>query len=180
MAISDQNLAKIAEKILKGSKFLQASSYKDYIAKTPQFSENQTLVFRVKVFYDKRIYRDIELTPEDTLEDVHLIIQKAFDFGYDHLYAFFLDNKRWSRHAEVGAQESSPEQGTRKAHKVNLSHLILLPKQKFLYLFDFGDEWLFEVEFRGTCSREKGIKYPRIIKIQGNPPKQYGDENEEE
>jgi hypothetical protein len=37
----------------------------------------------------------------------------------------------------------------------------------------FGDEWLFEVEFRGTGVMEKNEKYPRIIQVKGESPKQY-------
>lgn len=175
MAMQDQDLTKIAEKIVKSSRYLQAMSHKNYIVKIPQISVNQTRIFRVKVLYDKRTFRDIEMAYEDTLEDLHLIIQKAFAFNHDHLYAFFLDKKRWSRVAEVDARESSTDPGVRKAHKVTISSLALQPKQKFLYLFDFGDEWLFEIEFRGTGVREKNKKYPRIIKINGESPSQYGD-----
>src|SRR6267154_900821 len=93
MAMHDKDLAKIAEKIMRGSRYLQASTYQDFIAKAPQISGNHTMIFRVKVFHDKRTFRDIELACEGTLEDLHLMIQQAFDFDYDHLYAFFLDKK---------------------------------------------------------------------------------------
>ena len=33
------------------------------------------------------------------------------------------------------------------ATRVIIESLNLKPKQKFLYLFDYGDEWQFEVEF---------------------------------
>lgn len=32
-----------------------------------------------------------------TLEDLHHVIQKAFDFANDHLYSFFLDAKNYSK-----------------------------------------------------------------------------------
>jgi len=33
------------------------------------------------------------------------------------------------------------------ATKVKIESLNLKPKQKFLYLFDYGDQWEFEVEY---------------------------------
>jgi hypothetical protein len=57
--------------------------------------------------------------------------------------------------------------------------LNLEPKQKFLDLFDYGDEWQFEVEFFNEGSSEKAF-YPRIIDSRGEAPRQYDNCDEEE
>jgi hypothetical protein len=57
--------------------------------------------------------------------------------------------------------------------------LNLKPKQRFLYLFDYGDEWQFEVEFIEEGTSE-GRHYPRIIDLKGESPQQYADYDEEE
>jgi hypothetical protein len=61
---------------------------------------------------------------------------------------------------------------------VRIESLKFKPKQKFLYLFDYGDEWQFEVEFLKEGSSEKA-RYPRIIDSRGEAPQQYQENNEE-
>lgn len=65
------------------------------------------------------------------------------------------------------------------ATKVRMESLNLKPKQKFLYLFDYGDEWRFEVEFLKEETSEK-THYPCIVDSRGEAPEQYSDYEEEE
>lgn len=58
------------------------------------------------------------------------------------------------------------------ATSVKVESLDLKPEQKFLYLFDYGDEWHFEVEFLKNGHSEKA-HYPRIIDSKGAAPEQY-------
>ena len=48
----------------------------------------------------------------------------------------------------------------------------LKPKQKFLYLYDYGDQLEFEVEYIKEGFPEK-TTYPRIIDSRGEAPEQY-------
>lgn len=36
------------------------------------------------------------MAAKHNLHQLHLAIQKAFNFDDDHLYSFFMDNKKWS------------------------------------------------------------------------------------
>jgi len=56
---------------------------------------------------------------------------------------------------------------TRNVLSVNLK-----PKQKFLYLYDYGDQLEFEVEYIKEGFPEK-TTYPRIIDSRGEAPEQY-------
>lgn len=57
------------------------------------------------------------------------------------------------------------------ATKVKIESLNFKPKQKFLYLFDYGDRWEFEAKYINE-GPEKTI-YPRIIDSRGEAPEQY-------
>jgi hypothetical protein len=46
--------------------------------------------------------------------------------------------------------------------------------EKMMFLFDYGDGWRFTVELAGYGKKEKGVKYPRVLKTVGKAPKQYG------
>ncbi len=125
----------------------------------------ETYIFKVKVWYDKRTYRIVELSENQSLTKLHDIIQEAFDFDNDHLYAFF--NWKPYRSEKIW-----------KSRKV--SEIWFYLKQKFWYLFDFWDDWMFEVEFIWNWKIDEKIKYPIITKSVWESPEQYGDEEDYE
>ncbi len=147
--------------------------FKSYITTEVKLKADETMIFRVKLLHDRRTYRDIELLTGQTFEDLHLAIQHAFDFDNDHLYSFYLDNKKFSPLAEIADPRTVSAPKDRCADEVLLVQLTMAPKQKFLYLFDFGDEWLFEIEYRGLGTTENDEQYPRILKTAGESPGQY-------
>jgi len=55
----------------------------------------KTFIFKVKLKYDKRVWRKIEILGSQTLDDLHMAIQEAFNFDDDptHLYFFFMSGK---------------------------------------------------------------------------------------
>ena len=46
--------------------------------------------FKVALFYEKRIYRQIDILGSQTLEDFHNVIFRAFDRFDEHLYSFYI------------------------------------------------------------------------------------------
>lgn len=132
---------------------------------------SKTYIFKVKLKYNKRVYRSIEILGNQTLDQLHGVILKAFDFDGDHLYSFFMNNKPWS---SLSYEYCSPRSEGNHADKILIKQLSLTSKQKFLYLYDYGDEWKFEVEFRENGIMEETKKYPRVISGVGKSPEQYG------
>ena len=54
-------------------------------------------------------------------------------------------------------------------------------KQKFLYIFDYGDEHRFEVQLTEiNPDAPKNVRYPIVLEEHGEPPSQYGDWEDEE
>ena len=153
----------------------------------------RAFIFKVKLGEDRRIWRMIEALEGQTLDDLHWAIQEAYGFDGDHLYSYFMSGKAWdtsgyeyyhpdatTREEEKAMREIAKTRGRfpkprRPATKVKLESLVLKPKQRFLYLFDYGDEWLFEVEFIGEGVSVKA-HYPRVVGSRGDSPQQYDDE----
>ena len=131
----------------------------------------KSYVLKVKFKYAKRIWRKIEMAGPQTLHHLHLAIQDAIEWGEDHLYSFFMSNRSWDR----GSEFASPyaEDG-RRAHQVRLDDLDLEPGQKFLYLFDYGDDHEFEVEVVEIRSEAPAGQYPKLLESKGKAPDQYG------
>ncbi len=49
-----------------------------------------------------------------------------------------------------------------------------------LFLFDYGDEWIFHVQCLSVETSEKGKKYPVVIESHADAPEQYPDFEEED
>lgn len=114
-------------------------------------------------------YRHLQILQSETLFDLAEAILGSFNFENDHSHAFFLDNKFWSQ--EEAYFMTIPGEGTRKqrTEDVFLSQLNL--KQKFKFVFDFGDEWRFDCQvLRAVETDETGVEIVREI---GAAPRQY-------
>ncbi|HEX7583500.1 MAG TPA: plasmid pRiA4b ORF-3 family protein [Prolixibacteraceae bacterium] len=126
-------------------------------------------IFQVSL--GRTVWRKIKISFKHSLEDLHLAIQEAFDFDNDHLYAFFMDGKRYSRnayHSPMGDEGPFTDEAI-------IGELGLYPGQKILYFFDYGDSWEFGVQLLTINEDERPPKKPEIIEIKGEAPDQYPD-----
>ncbi|HET7035437.1 MAG TPA: hypothetical protein VFI42_07130 [Thermomicrobiaceae bacterium] len=129
------------------------------------------------------VWRDIELAANQTLLELGNEIPYAFDFDNDHLWAFYFSGKPFDATTEY-ALMAEPDPLTGVAPKRAEDHTLRgvhFPRQEFLYIFDFGDEWHFGVTLAGKSDElTPGAVYPRVAGSQGEPPPQYPDWDEEE
>ena len=131
-----------------------------------------------KVVLDKKVYRRIKIAANDTFDDLHDAIQEAFDFGNDHLYAFFMDGRRWS---QSGLSYWSPHNDDGiSADEVKIGEAKLSEGKTFLYLFDFGDEWCFKVTVEAINTEEEEPEIAEVIESVGDNREQYDDWEDEE
>lgn len=125
--------------------------------------------YHFKIALAKDIFRTIAIGAHHTLHNLHEAIQAAYKFDNDHLYAFYMDNERYSdERYESPWSEEGPF-----ADAVKIGALNLYVGQQFLYLFDFGDEWLFAITLLTIDTTGAAPKTPKIIDKQGKNPKQY-------
>lgn len=116
----------------------------------------------------------IKISGKSTLEELHSAILDAYGFDDDHAHAFFLDNRAWS---DGGYYSRYMEEELNLSCDYTLSRL-LSEKQKFLYIFDFGDEWRFSCHVLRITDEKCGKS--EIIKSVGEAPEQYPDFDEYE
>ena len=65
------------------------------------------------------------------------------------------------------------------AAKAKIGSLGLKPRQGFLYLFDFGDEWWHEITVEQVDAPAEKGNYPCVLDSRGQSPPQYPDEDDE-
>ena len=166
------------------------------IGKTRTKETNKTVVFMVKYLGQcgcgcrEKITRKIELKETQTLDDLHeAIIYKSFGWFDPHLYSFYFDNKPYSKNRNMEytfnpEPDDSPidffgDFGEPHSTKTKLKDLTLQKNQKFLFVFDFGDDHHFSVRVVGFGNVQKGLKYPLVLEVKGNAPEQYPEPDEE-
>ncbi len=128
-----------------------------------------TYTFKVKYLRGSNIWRTIEIAENQTLDDLHYAILNAVGFDADHLYSFYMSGRAWDDSTEY----SSPHANGPNAAKVKIGDLNLRMKQRFLYLFDYGDEHRFEVQLMDVNPDAPKGDYPRVVKRRGKNPSQY-------
>jgi len=134
------------------------------------FGRSRTYAFRVVLKWDRKVWRIIEVRGDQSLHHLHQGIQEAFDWDDDHLYSFFMSGKRWDPNTEYAAPGA---EGSPKANRVMICTLDIEPRRRFLYLFDYGDELLHDVWLVSVGPAADGVRYPRVVKSQGEAPPQY-------
>ena len=192
----------------------------------------KTYTFHISLPGTGRTWRKIEMSADQTLEDLHFAIQDAYEWDADHLYSFFMSGQAWDESSEYCLPEGSdpwgepiddedeeewpdptPEEreealrallgggegmtveemqayvdafldeyfaeeedelGPGNVQATTLEELDLEPKQEFMYLFDYGDEWRFKVRVHAINENaDPDVEYPRLVESVGEAPEQY-------
>jgi hypothetical protein len=142
----------------------------------PRSGESRTLVLRVSYRYKPDFWREIEIADDQFLSDLHLAIQRALEWDNDHLYSFYTGKRPYDSKTEIGSPGSDSR---RRADKVTLGSLELRTRQKFLYLFDFGDDHLFDIQVMKINPKAPPGVYPRVVGQQGDRLVQYEGEDDD-
>lgn len=129
--------------------------------------------------FKREVTRKIELKETHTLDDLReAIIYLSFGWNDPHMYSFHFDNIPYSkdRSKEYSCDAESPDyygEGKPKSTKTKLKDLNLKKNQKFLFIFDFGDDHQFGINVEGFGEVERSKKYPLILQEKGKAPRQY-------
>jgi len=138
-----------------------------------------------KEFDGKEISRTIQIKGNQTLENLHRAIFNAFDRWEEHLYEFILGKGPYDRsaiyspHADMVDWEDGDEDMGDVA-ETTIDSLGLKVDRAFGYRFDFGDEWLHQINVVAIDEFAGKGRYPKIMKRVSKSPPQYPDIDEEE
>jgi len=131
-----------------------------------------------KKFANKEISRVIEVRGDQTLEELHHAIFKAYDRSDEHLYEFQLGKRPFvpDRPNYGVARSQRRKKGRGDARTTKLDDLDLTPGRVFRYRFDFGDDWFHQVQVDRIEQAIPTVTYPRVIRRVGKSPPHYCDE----
>jgi len=147
----------------------------------PEGDEFREGVHIFKVSLDKA-WRRIAIPGGNFMQALSQAILIAFDFDDDHLYSFIFED-RFGMEARINHPYMDDQPPWVDEIKVGAAPL--KPGMSMTFLFDFGDEWEFEVTLEEVGPVDRRIKKPKLLEAHGKAPVQYqsweeDDEEEEE
>lgn len=135
-----------------------------------------------KEFEEKEVSRTIQIKGNQTLQNLHQIIYTAFDRWDEHLYEFNLGKGPSDRSVLYSLPTNTENEGNDEVgdvSKTTIESLELTIDRSFGYWFDFGDDWLHQINVVAIDEKTGSGKYPKIVKRVGDSPPQYPDFDEE-
>ncbi len=135
---------------------------------------NGLYVFKVSL--GTKVWRRIAIPVALKLDDLSDAILRAYDFDDDHLYQFSYRDRFGVtvqiKHPYLAEPPSTDE--------VAVGEIPLRPGASMEYLFDFGDEWRFDVKLERIDPADGRIKKPKLLEEHGEVPPQYPNMEEDE
>ncbi len=129
---------------------------------------NGTYIFRVSIGRSKRW---IAVSSSMLFEDLCQTILESFDFDFDHLYQFqFKDRYGLRQNINHPYMEDEPP----CTDDTCIGEAMIQPATQMIFLYDFGDNWEFNVTLERIDPVDRNLKEPKMIKAVGEPPEQSG------
>jgi hypothetical protein len=128
-------------------------------------------------FAKKVISRTIEIRGDQTLEDLHEILFKAYDRFDEHLYEFQFGKRPFDPEGIRYGTQDEQDDLHRDSRTTKMDDLTLKPGKVFGYWFDFGDDWFHQIQVDRIEKAIPTVQYPRIIRRVGKSPPQYSNDD---
>ncbi len=130
----------------------------------------EVLELRVQLQYcEPPIWRRLRIRSTATLADLHGAIQGAMGWGDSHLHEFFIGGRRYGPLYEDAPEELIDEV------TVMLQALKLATGARFLYSYDFGDNWEHELRVEKAEAVSAELLHPLCLDgARAGPPEDCG------
>ncbi|MBN1995427.1 MAG: DUF1186 domain-containing protein [Anaerolineae bacterium] len=115
------------------------------------------------------IWRRIQVRADTKLNQLHLILQVIMGWADYHLHQFVVGETYFGEPHPDDWHEVNDER------KVTLSQIVPREGFKFIYEYDFGDDWRHELLIEKILPPEPGVEYPLCLKgKRAGPPEDVG------
>jgi hypothetical protein len=141
----------------------------------PEFREG-TFVFKASL---GRTWRRIAIPAGCDLDDLASTILDSVDFDHDHLWCFEYRDRRGAAVRAEGPRYAASHCDGLNVLDVSIGELPLSPGDGMTFVYDFGDNWQFDVKLERVDPPDASIAAATILDAKGDPPAQYGSWDEE-
>lgn len=128
------------------------------------------MIYRFRIILDAHedVFRDIEISNEDTLEDFHNAITQAFGFGGQEMASFYTSDDEWNQDEEISL--FSMEDSARNMQNTQIQDVVSKEETKLIYIYDFLNMWTFLIELADIAEPVPGVLYPNLMFAHGQIP----------
>lgn len=115
------------------------------------------------------IWRRLLVSPQITLERLHVILVAAMGWQDSHLHLFIISGAPYG--------EASPEWDldVKDEKAVRLSDVLTVAGAAFEYEYDLGDGWRHDIALEEILEAQEGVRYPALVEGEGAcPPEDVG------
>ncbi len=130
------------------------------LKKKPQ----EARVYQLKIslrYSQPPIWRRVLVADDTTLAKLHHIVQIVMGWDDYHLHQFEIRQKYYSDPEQM--EDDVFENEDEDEHRLTLGELFQSPKAKFLYRYDFGDNWEHEILIEKIMPPDGQTRYPVLI-----------------
>ncbi len=110
---------------------------------------------------DPPIWRRVDVPADFPLRRVHDVIQAVFDWLDYHLHQFEVGDRLYGApeydDGDIGGKHLYSDRNVR------LGALLDRGVERFIYRYDFGDDWEHVITVEGVLDPEDGVEYPILV-----------------
>jgi len=117
---------------------------------------------------EPKIWRRVMVPGSLTLAKLHLVIQGAFDWEDHHLHRFEVHDLRY------GPVDDDYDEELLDENEWRLFQLLRVG-DRFIYHYDFGDNWIHDIEVKGAENTTRSLKNALCLDgARARPPEDVG------
>ena len=103
------------------------------------------------------IWRRVQVPDTMSLGRLHEVILMVMGWDGYHLHEFLINKQRYGRKSMDDMFGDGPDF---EEFEFDLGDILTKKRQKFVYIYDFGDDWIHDIVVEAIDAPEPGAKYP--------------------
>jgi len=107
-------------------------------------------IYRCVLDIEEDVIRDIKISADQTLQDLHIAIVNAFGFSSNEMAAFYRTDDLWEQGEEIPLIDMNDAGVSNEMKDYKLSSIFDEKSDKLLYVYDFLNLWTFFIELQQT------------------------------
>lgn len=129
-------------------------------------------VSAVLAYTEPPIWRRLELASDLRLEELHRVLQAAFEWEGGHLHQFSNSDRTWDdgSSADLGAGPFQATPAPERESKTRLSQVLATVGDRLDYVYDFGDNWEHVLTLEEIVEPVPGAARARVIAAERAAP----------
>ncbi len=130
------------------------------------------MIYKIRLILDTKedVIRDIAVSNDATLEDLHNTITNAFGFDGTEMASFYLTDDDWNQGEEIPLFNMDEANGAIAMQNFFIKDVLSEDKSKMIYVYDFFSMWTFFVELITVAENTNQFDLPSLLISVGTVP----------